>query len=191
MLHTRAAAMHFIWAGIVKQRQTGGIVPSQRFLIGRMLAPIPETYQGWIVELGAGSGALTLKLAERCPGARIFACEINSTLAYDNRCKLTQAGIDGRVELLADSAENVLSEMISKNIKADYIISGIPLGNLGRKQTLALLDKIGCVLRQDGMYIQFQHSLLDYQKMRAKFSAVHTVLVLLNFPPAVIYYARR
>jgi phosphatidylethanolamine/phosphatidyl-N-methylethanolamine N-methyltransferase len=191
MSNTRKKARHFIWAGITKHGQTGGIVPSQRFLIGRMIAPIPETYQGQIVELGAGSGALTLKLAERCPGARILACEINSTLAYDNRCNLTQAGIDGRVEVLADSAENVLSEMKRKDIKADYIISGIPLGNLSREQTLALLDTIICLLRQDGMYIQFQHSLLDYQKMQAKFSNVHTVLVLLNFPPAVIYYAQR
>jgi phospholipid N-methyltransferase len=191
MSNNRAIAMHFLWAGIAKHGQTGGIIPSQRFLIERMIAPIPETYQGRIVELGAGSGALTLKLAERCPGARILACEINSTLAHDNRCNLTQAGIDGRVEVLADSAENVLSEMTKKDIQTDYVISGIPLGNLGKEQTFVLLDVISCVLRQGGMYIQFQHSLLDYQKVRMKFPNVQIGLVLMNFPPAVIYYAQR
>jgi len=157
-----------------------------------MIAPIPETYRGQIIELGAGNGALTLRLAKQCPGARILAYEINPTLAYDNRCNLTRAGIDGRVEVIAGSAENVLSEMRRKGIeKVDYVISGIPLGNLGREQALALLDTISHALKHDGMYIQFQHSLFDRQKIRAKFSRMCTVPVFLNFPPAVIYYAQR
>src|SRR5881296_1109398 len=106
-----ASYLHFFWAGVVKQGQTGAIVPSQRFLIGKMIAPVPETYRGQIVELGAGNGALTLRLAARCPAARILACEINPTLARDNRCRLERAGLDGRVAVMSDSAEHLLSEM--------------------------------------------------------------------------------
>ena len=97
MFNTQSAYLHFIWAGLTKHGQTGGIVPSQKFLIEKMIAPIPETYQGRIIELGAGNGALTLRLAKRCPRAKILACEINATLAHDNRCSLTRAGINGRV----------------------------------------------------------------------------------------------
>ena len=75
--------------------------------------------------------------------------------------------------------------------KADYIVSGIPLGNLGRERTLALIDQVVRSLRVGGMYIQFQYSLVDRKKIRQRFSSLHTVPVFLNFPPAVVYYARR
>jgi phospholipid N-methyltransferase len=184
--------LHFFWAGLVKHGQTGGIVPSQRFLIAKMIAPVPETYRGQIIELGAGNGALTLRLAARCPEARILACEINPTLARDHRCNFAGAGLNRRVELFAGSAEHALSELRKSGVKKpDFIISGIPLGNLGREKALALIDTIHQTLGEGGMYIQFQHSLLDRKKIRTRFPNLRTVTVFLNFPPAVVYYAQR
>ena len=75
--------------------------------------------------------------------------------------------------------------------KPDFVISGIPLGNLGREKADRLLDDIRQTLGTDGMYIQFQHSLLDRKKIRAKFPNTRTVRAFLNFPPAVVYYAQR
>ena len=191
MSNTAATYLHFFWAGLVKHGQTGGIVPSQRFLIAKMIAPVPETYRGQVIELGAGSGALTLRLAARCPKARILACEINPTLAHDHRCNLARAGLSGRVELFAGPAADLLSELGKGGVeKPDFIISGIPLGNLGRAKALALIDTIHRTLGEGGMYIQFQHSLLDGKKIRTRFPNVRTVPAFLNFPPAVVYYAR-
>ena len=45
-----AGYMQFVWAGVIKQVQMGAILPSQRFLIEKMIAPIPETYRGQVVE---------------------------------------------------------------------------------------------------------------------------------------------
>ena len=177
---------------MVKHGQTGGIVPSQRFLIAKMIAPVPETYRGQVIELGAGTGALTLQLAARCPEARILACEINPTLARDIRGNLAAAGLSSRVELFTGSAEHLLSELGKGGVeKPDFIISGIPLGNLGREKALALIDTIHQTLGVGGLYIQFQHSLLDRKKIITRFPNLRTVPVLLNFPPAVVYYARR
>ena len=44
MHNSVANYLHFMWAALVKIRQTGAIVPSQRFLIEKMIAPVPETY---------------------------------------------------------------------------------------------------------------------------------------------------
>ena len=192
MSNTAATYLHFFWAGLVKHGQTGGIVPSQRFLIAKMIAPVPQTYRGQVIELGAGNGALTLRLASRCPEARILACEINPTLARDIRGNLAAAGLNGRVELFGGSATDLLSELGKTRVaKPDFIISGIPLGNLGREKALALIDTIYQTLGEGGIYIQFQHSLLDRKKIRTRFSNLRTVPVFLNFPPAVVYYARR
>ena len=188
MSKTFSSYVHFFLAGLTR-RQTGAVVPSQRFLISKMLKPIPEDYTGQIVELGAGNGALTVELASRCPNARILACEINPVLAQDSRENLARAGINGRVRVVQDAAENVL-EKIASNGKADYILSGIPLGNLDRGKTLNLIDAIGRALVPGGLYVQFQHSLMDRRKIQQRFGEVSTVPVLLNFPPAFVYYAR-
>jgi len=189
MLNSVATFLNFFWAGLVQHGQTGGIIPSQRFLIEKMIAPVPETYRGQVIELGSGTGALTLRLAARCPEARILACEINPTLARDQRCNLAEKGLDGRVELLTRSAENLLSELSQK--QQPFFFSGIPLGNLGREKVSALIDSIRQTLGPAGLYIQFQHSLLDRRKIKTKFSNLRIVAVFLNFPPAVVYYARR
>jgi len=192
MTNTFTTYLSFLWAGLLKQGQTGGLVPSQRFLIAKMIAPVPETYRGQVIELGAGTGALTLQLAARCPEARILTCEINPSLARDCGDNLTRAGHNGRVKVISDSAGHVLSEMGRRGLeKPAYVISGIPLGNLGREKVGRLLDAIHDTLREGGMFIQFQHSLLDRKKIQARFPNTRTVPVLLNFPPAVVYYAQR
>ena len=190
MSNAVASYLHFMCAALVKFRQTGAIVPSQRFLIGKMIAPVPRSYSGRIIELGAGSGALTLRLAARCPRARILACEINPALARNTRHNLDLAGINGRVEVISDSAEHLLSELGRRGMeKADYVLSGIPLGNLPGERTLALIEAISRALGRKGMYIQFQYSLIDRRRIRACFKSLRTVPVLLNLPPAVVYYA--
>jgi phospholipid N-methyltransferase len=192
MSNAVADYVHFMCTALLKMRQTGAIVPSQRFLISKMLAPIPESYSGRIIELGSGSGALTVRLAARCPEARILACEINPALARNTRHNLDHAGINGRVKVISDSAEHLLSEMERKGTeKVDYVLSGIPIGNLPGDRTLALVEAIRRVIRPGGLYIQFQYSLMDRKRIRSRFQALRTVPVLLNIPPAVVYYAQR
>jgi phospholipid N-methyltransferase len=188
---TLASYLDFFRAGLLKHGQTGGIVPSQRFLIARMIAPVPRDYQGQVIEFGAGSGALTLLLAARCPKARILACDINPTLAQTARDRLDKEGCTGRVQVLPAPAEHLLAELSRPGSEQpDFIISGIPLGNLGPEKVGRLLDGIQRVLRPDGIYIQFQHSLMDRKAIQARFPKTRTVPVLLNFPPAFVYFAQ-
>ena len=44
--NTAATYLHFFWAGLVKHGQTGGRVPSQKFLIAKMIAPYPKPITG-------------------------------------------------------------------------------------------------------------------------------------------------
>ena len=192
MSNAVASYLQFMGAALVKFRQTGAIVPSQRFLITKMIAPVPETYSGQIIELGPGNGALTLRLAARCPQARILACEINPALARKTRDNLDRAGINGRVQVISDSAEHLLSEMGRRGMdKADYVLSGIPLGNLPGERVQGLIDAISRALRPGGMYIQFQYSLIDRKRIRSQFRILRTAPVVLNIPPAVVYYAQK
>jgi phospholipid N-methyltransferase len=187
-----ASYLRFFWAGLLKSEQTGAIVPSQRFLVDRMLDPVPASFTGRVVELGAGTGALTVRLAQKCPRARIIACEINPVLAKDLRTTLNRAGINGQVEVVRDSAEHLLASYERPGaVRPEFVISGIPLGNVPRADTYALIQQICQSLPRNGMYIQFQYSLIDRAKIQESFPSMRTVPVLLNFPPAFIYYATK
>lgn len=183
--------LHFFCAGLVHHAQTGGLLPSQKFLISKMISPIPRSYNGTIVELGSGSGALTVRLASRCAKARIIACEINPTLAEDTRHNLARAGLAQNVEVVCDSAESLLSRLRAEGGKLQFILSGIPLGNLNREMSFKLIKCIHAALAEGGMYIQFQHSLMDRKKIEVSFSKLRTVQAFLNIPPAVVYYAEK
>jgi phosphatidylethanolamine/phosphatidyl-N-methylethanolamine N-methyltransferase len=192
MTKTLATYWHFFWAGLAKQSQTGAIVPSQRFLIARMIAPVPPDYRGQIIELGPGTGALTRRLAARCPNARILACEINPDLAQILSGQLAAAGLKNRVKVVTRPAQDLLSEMKQRGTeKPDFIISGIPLAHLAREQVLTLISAVNGALTPGGLYVQYQHSLLDRRNIRALFPRLRSVPVLLNFPPAIVYYARK
>ncbi len=189
---TVGSYLRFAWAGVLRHPQTGGVIPSQRFLIEKMIEPIPPAFDGLILELGAGTGALTLRLAARCASARIVACELNPSLAEAAKQNLRQAGLSGRASVRPVSAQKLLSETIGRGEEMPgYVLSGIPLGNLGRSRSAALLEVVGGMLPKRGTFVQFQHSLLSRNLIRARFAEVRIVPVLLNFPPAVVYYASR
>lgn len=191
MSKTIASYWRFLLAALFHQGQTGSVVPSQRFLINQMIAPIPADYRGPILELGAGTGALTRRLAARCPRARIVACEINPLLARDLELGLATFGLARQVEVVCGSAEHLLEGLHRKGIqRPDFILSGIPLGNLGRERVLSLVAAIRRALAPGGMYIQFQYSLIDRKKIKSQFARLRTVPALLNFPPAFVYFAQ-
>ncbi|HEV2390737.1 MAG TPA: methyltransferase domain-containing protein [Verrucomicrobiae bacterium] len=192
MHHGLASYWRFLVAGLVKHHQTGALLPSQRFLIHQMIAPIPANYRGHILELGAGTGALTQRLAARCPKARLLACEINPVLARDIETRLAMAGVGRKVHVISQPAQQMLAAIAQKELEQpDFILSGIPLGNLGKEDALALIQSIHLALAPGGIYIQFQHSLLDRKKIKATFAKMRTLPVLLNLPPAVVYYAQK
>jgi len=149
------------------------------------------------VASSCGSGripiALTQRLATRCPGARILACEINHSLARVNRSNLAAAGIDSnRVTVVAEAAENLLPKLFhNASEKPDFVISGIPLGNLPRERALTIIEAVKETLRPGGLFIQFQYFLADHRKIRKRFARMRTIPVLLNIPPAFVYYAQK
>ncbi|HTL16663.1 MAG TPA: methyltransferase [Patescibacteria group bacterium] len=186
-----AGYLHFFWAGLVRHSQTGSFIPSQRFLIDAMIAPVPENFTGHIVELGTGTAPLTLRLTAKAPKAKLHCCEINPVLAQDARRNLARAGVNGNVKVHTMSAQELLAEIQRVPERPSFVISGLPIGNLGRARVLELLEASKEALAPKGMFIQAQHFLVDRRNVRATFRNVRTVPVLRNFPPVFVYYARK
>jgi phospholipid N-methyltransferase len=187
-----AGYLHFFWAGLVRHSQTGSFLPSQRFLIDAMIAPVPQHFTGDIVELGTGTAPLTLRLTAKCPKARLHCCEINPVLAQDARQNLARAGVNGNVHVHTVSAQALLAELDRKApAQPAFVISALPIGNLKRSTVLELLRASKDALAPNGMFIQVQHFLVDRKNIRAIFRDVRIVPVLRNLPPGFVYYARK
>jgi phospholipid N-methyltransferase len=157
-----------------------------------MIAPVAPDFAGTVLELGAGIGSLTVRLAARCPHAKILACEINPILAQDARSNLARAGTNGQVQIVATSAQQLIAHLGSRpGPRPTYVISGLPLGNLGRKTVIALIDAIRELLPAQGMFIQAQHFLVDRKRIQAAFPNLRTAWIMLNVLPVFIYFAEK
>lgn len=157
-----------------------------------MIAPVPPGYRGRVLELGTGTGVLTVPLAQRCPQARILACEINPELAEVTRQNLVRAGINGQVQLRAHAAQHLLADVLTQpEDRPGYVISGLPIGNLPRQAVLDLLHTIRRVLPNKGFFVQAQHFLVDRKHVRAVFGNLRILPVLRNLPPLFVYYAQK
>src|SRR6202051_111821 len=118
------AALLFARNFLRHPRMLGSIVPSSRFLIRRLLAPIDWSQARVIVEYGPGVGVVTWQILRHMrPDATLIVIETNpefvaflrSAIA-DVRLKVVEGPADEVIEILRESGHT----------KADYIISGIP-----------------------------------------------------------------
>ncbi len=76
------------------------------------------------VELGAGSGVISLLLAKRAKNTKIFAVEIQKSLAEYAKRNVELNGLDDRVKVLTDDIKNLKS--IFTPGKFDFVFSNPP-----------------------------------------------------------------
>lgn len=171
----------FIKGFLKNWKEVGSVIPSSRFLAKKMLEPIDFEKARVIVELGPGLGCITHKILEMMEeDARLLIFEINPDF-----CRELNENKDSRLTVFNVSALDMTFHL--KEIKADYVISGIPLSTLGDDSRSILLKAIKNILSEGGVYIQFQYSLGAYKKLKSIFNKVVLKFTLLNTPPAFVY----
>lgn len=163
--------------------QVGTLVRSSRFLVDSLLSDVDFQNAKLILEFGPGSGSVTRALLRRMrPDARLVCFEV-SPVFYAEIASIAQS--DPRLVAVHGSA-TVAADMFAPG-EVDCIVSGLPMGNFGRRTKAAILDTVHAVLKPGGHFSQFQYSLLDYRLMRRHFEKVRLGCTPLNFPPAFVY----
>ncbi|MEJ8277947.1 class I SAM-dependent methyltransferase [Pseudonocardia spirodelae] len=175
--------------------RTASALPSSRALARAVTAPVPETGDPVVVELGPGTGAFTDVIAERLGGrGHRLAVELNPRLAASLRER--HPGLDVAVadamDLPALLAERGLGG-------ADVIVSGLPWAAYPLREPW-LTDVVAGALHPDGAFTQFGYtltrSLPPARRLRARLAGafeevVHGRAVTANMPPAFVLTARR
>ena len=167
----------------------GSITPSSLSLARRMarLAGVGQAHA--VVELGAGTGAITRALLEALPAdGRLWAFEIDAEFARTLRHRYR----DPRLVVVERSAEQLRDVMAEAGVEAlDAIVSALPFSLLGKELTRRLLDTSAHALRRGAPLVALQyHPWYLPPLLRERFGSVERHLWPWNVPPALLLRVR-
>jgi phospholipid N-methyltransferase len=167
-------------------RMLGSLIPSSRFLVGRLLGKIDWGRARTIVEYGPGVGTITAHILSRMsPHAHLVVFEMNGDFVR----YLRRAFPDPRLHVIHGSAENVGKELERLGLcGADYIISGIPYTTMPEQLRGKIMHESREALNPGGAVLvyQFTRAVLPY--LRTYFDQVYQDFEPLNILPARLFY---
>ena len=171
----------FLREWLAHPQRIGSIVPSSPRLAAAMARWIPRNPESYVLELGPGTGPVTVALLKRgLREDRLIAIEFNPTLAATLQKKYPRAHI-----ITGDAwhLDELLKKISVPSVGA--VISSLPLLNFTAEQVVALAGKIRGVLEPQGRWVQFSYQ-INKKRTRGgdKFNLVASQLVWLNLPPA-------
>jgi len=136
-----------------------------------------------IVEIGAGTGALTQSLIDKFGANNLHLIELE-----EHMVSALKNNFPG-VKVFKGGAENMLKLLPKKIIgKVDTIVSGIPLRNLKENDRKAILDACFEMLKSGGSLAQFTYGLkspVPYKEWGLKGERLK--YVIRNIPPAFVW----
>ncbi|GLZ45300.1 methyltransferase [Actinomycetospora sp. NBRC 106375] len=170
------------------------LFPSFPPLCRQAAAPLPETGDPVVLDLGAGTGQVTDVIQERLHGrGRHIAVEFNPRMAE------VLAERHPKVEVICDDAHAVVDRLLAEGVRVDLAVSGLPwLATAPKDRSIfAPLARLaapgGAVTQLAHAWIRFFPTAKQVQRnLEANFEeVVVSRTVLANVPPAVVYLARR
>ena len=164
----------------------GTISPDSRFCADRMLRYVDFSKANVIVEWGTGSGAITDRIISRKKDSTIFI-SIDRCEEAIRRAEMKFGSTKNTFFVSADLSETAYILRKLGLSHTDYIISTIPISN--QPEIVKFASEI---VRE--CFVQYMHfiSLFKFfwpmKTMKDRFSDVFVSFVILNFPPAFVFY---
>jgi ubiquinone/menaquinone biosynthesis C-methylase UbiE len=130
-----------------------------------------------VLDLGCGTGALTLRAAQR--GAKVKGIDINAQMLEIARQRVNRAGLMETVELVEMGAAELDGE---KAARYDVVICGLCLSELNENEVRYTLEEVARILRRGGL-------LLIADEIKVQGFVKRFIHSLLRAPLAVLAYA--
>ena len=165
-------------------RMVGSIIPSSRFTIEKMLAPVRWDECKLFVEYGPGVGTFCQPVLDRLPRDGELLVIDTNPLFIDYLRKTIR---DSRFHAVLGSAEDV--EEIVRSIghdKADYVLSGLPFSTLPAGVGPAIAAATHRVVRSGGAFLTYQFSAVARDLTARHFERVETGFAWANIPPCLL-----
>jgi phospholipid N-methyltransferase len=167
-------------------KMLGSLIPSSRFLVGRLLNKVDWARARTIVEYGPGVGTITTHILARMqPNALLVVFEMNGDfVGY-----LKRSFPDPRLHVVHGSAENVQEELDLRSLSgADYIISGIPFTTMPVELREKIMLQSRRALNPGGAVLVYQFTRAVLPCLRTHFGRIHQDFEPRNILPARLFY---
>lgn len=159
----------------------GAIWPSSKQLARCMVAPVPTHGDGLVVELGAGTGAVTAALLGKgIQQDRLRVIERLDSFAHHLRKRFPTTTV-----LQADACE--LTDVLPFEAPVDAIVSSLPLRAMDPADVAAIVGQWAHLVRPGGVVVQFTYALgTRAPDLGNKFVQCSNRYVWNNLPPAQV-----
>jgi phospholipid N-methyltransferase len=164
----------------------GSIIPSSRFTIRKMLAPVKWDECKLFVEYGPGVGTFCRPVLERLPrDGKLLVIDTNPL--FIDYLKATIS--DGRFIPVLGSAADVEAIVRAHGFEhADYVLSGLPFSTLPDGVGPAIAAATHRVLRKGGAFLVYQFSAKARDFMAKHFRHIDAGFEPLNVLPCKLFW---
>ena len=164
----------------------GSVIPSSRFTIDKMLAPVDWDNCKLFVEYGPGVGTFCQPVLDRLPrDGRLIVIDTNE-LFIDY---LSRTITDSRfVPVLGSAADVEKIVRAHGHDHADYVLSGLPFSTLPDGVGPAIAAATHRVLRTGGAFLVYQFSAKARDYMARHFRHIDNGFEALNVPPCRLFW---
>ena len=162
----------------------GAALPSSKALARRIAACLPRQPEGYVIELGAGTGAVTEALLEHgLPADRLVPVEISDNMVRHLRQRFPTLKILG-----GDAAK--LDALLAQHLPGarghvSHIVSSLPLRSLPLPVVVRIIREVKHLLSDNGAFIQYTYNLTCHRyRPLDDFRCDATSIIWKNLPPA-------
>lgn len=176
---------------------TAAIAPSSPHLASAMLAPLHLTRARVVLELGAGTGAITQSLLNALPpSSTLIVFEINRRFWRH----LKRSFRDPRLVLINANVANMDAELKRRGYeRVDAVVSSLGLGFMSEDQRQTIFQRLMPFVHEETILTQYQYIHgLQFANGRLRrlslrptlnryFRSVQSKIVWRNLPPACVF----
>ncbi|MGH8737487.1 MAG: class I SAM-dependent methyltransferase [Burkholderiales bacterium] len=165
----------------------GAVCPSSETLAQHMASQLPLDGPGRVVELGAGTGAITRALLRHgVPPRQLVAVERSAVLAKQLRQSFPH------ITVAEGDAAHLARLLGSRRSQVRAVVSGLPLRSLPRPTVAMIMASVDDALTPGGTFIQFTYALhAPVEEVPEHFAKLASTIVWRNFPPARVDVFRK
>ena len=162
----------------------GAVVPSSKALARRIARCLPNRPEGYVLELGAGTGVVTEALMQHgLQAEQLVPIELSTKLVGHLRQRFPE------LLVLAGDASK-LGELVAEHLpqasgRVSHIVSSLPLRSLPLSVVARIIREVRRILPPDGRFIQYTYAIgCRHYRPLEDFQRLDTSVVWLNLPPA-------
>lgn len=167
-------------------KMVGSIIPSSRFTIAKMLAPVKWDECKVFVEYGPGVGTFCQPVLDRLPRDGMLIVIDTNPLYIDYLKKHFR---DSRFHTVHGSAADVEDIVKAHGADhADYVLSGLPFSTLPDGVGPAIAEATYRIIRPGGAFLVYQFSARARDYMAKHFERIESGFEPLNVLPCQLFW---